>query len=79
MKLDPQLAQALTNLRVNADFKLFLNALKEDEEAETDTVLKTEGTQCARAQGAVLKLRQLQVCFANAPTTLERFKTIPPK
>jgi hypothetical protein len=79
LKLTPQLAQALTNLRVNADFKLFLSALKEDEETETDTALKTEGTQCARAQGAVLKLRQLQEQFMNAPNTLERFKINPPK
>ena len=74
MKLTPQLAQAFTNLRVNADFKVFLEALVEDVNDETQRALTTEGAMCHRAQGAALKLQEVYKAFAEAPKALEKFK-----
>lgn len=75
MKLtDQKLVQALTNLRGNSDFRVLLEALKEDERDETQRSLKLEGAQCHRAQGAVLKLQEIAKAFADAPETLGKFK-----
>jgi hypothetical protein len=72
VKLTPQLAAALTNLRNSADFQLFMSAVVN---AETDRALATEGAQCHRAQGAALKLRELYKTFAEAPAALEKFQS----
>jgi hypothetical protein len=74
VKLTPQLAAALVNLRNNADFKLFMGAVVEEVNAETDRALSTEGAQCHRAQGAALKMRDLYKTFAEAPAALEKFQ-----
>ena len=74
MKLTPQLAAALTSLRGNADFQVFMNAVVEDVNAETDRALTQEGALCHRAQGAALKLREVYKTFAEAPAALEKFK-----
>lgn len=75
MKLTPQLAAALTNLRNNADFQLFMGAIVEEVNAETDRALGTEGAQCHRAQGATLKLRELYKTVAEAPAALQKFQS----
>jgi hypothetical protein len=49
-------------------------ALKEDEREETTRSLKLEGATCHRAQGAVLKLQEIEKCFIDAPDTLSKFK-----
>lgn len=79
MKLTAPLAQALTNLRVSGDFKVFLQALVEDVNDETQRALSTEGATCHRAQGAALKMQAIYKAFVEAPAALEKFKTIPPK
>lgn len=75
MKLTPQLAAALVNLRNSADFQLFMGAVVEEVNAETDRALVTEGAQCHRAQGAALKLRELYKTFAEAPAALDKFQS----
>jgi hypothetical protein len=67
---DHKLAQALTNLRGNSDFRVFMEALKEDARAETTRSLKLEGAPCHRAQGAALKLLEIEEGFAAAPDAL---------
>lgn len=74
MKISPELAQALTNLRANQDFHHLLKALAEDLEMETTRALSLEGPQCHRAQGAVLKLREIFTDFESAPKTLDKLK-----
>lgn len=75
MKLSPALAQALTNLRGNADFKVFWEGVKEYESDRTKACIDGEGAVQLRASGAVKALQALQDAFNNAPTTLEKFKT----
>lgn len=79
MKLTYPLAQALTNLRANGDFKVFLQALVEDVNDETQRALSTEGAMCHRAQGAALKMQAIYKTCVEAPAALEKFKTIPNK
>lgn len=71
MKLnDLKFAQALTNLRGNSDFRVFMEALQEDTRVETTRSLKLEGAPCHRAQGAALKLQEIVDAFAGAPEAL---------
>lgn len=75
MKLnDPKLVQALTNLRGSSDFRVFLEALKEDGSEEANRSLKLEGAACHRAQGAALKVQEILKLNAEAPETLVKFK-----
>lgn len=75
MKLNPQLAQALTNLRGNADFKVFLEGVKEYEVESQQACVTNDGLPLYRAQGATKALQFLQQMFAEAPVTLEKFKS----
>lgn len=75
MKLtERKLVLALVNLRGNSDFQTLMAALKEDERDETTRSLKLEGAACHRAQGAVLKLQEIEKSFADAPDMLTKFK-----
>ena len=74
MKLTPQLSQALTNLRGNADFKVFMEGLKEYEADRQKACVDNDGLPLYRAQGAAKTLQSLQQWFADAPSTLEKFK-----
>jgi hypothetical protein len=74
MKLTPQLASALASLRSSSDFQVFMNAIVDEVNTETDRALASEGTQCYRAQGAALKLREVYKTFIEAPAALEKFK-----
>jgi len=74
VKLTPQLSQALTNLRGNADFKVFLEGLKEYEADRKQACVENDGLPLYRAQGAVKTLQFLQQWFVDAPSTLEKFK-----
>lgn len=76
MKLEQKLALALTDLRATPAFRVFMEAMKEDERVETQRSLQSEGATCHRAQGAVLKLQELQRLYADAPAMLEKFKQV---
>lgn len=73
MKLTPEAAQSITNLRGNRDFENVQKWLKEYEAKETATCISTEGAQLHRAQGAVLVLQGIAEAIADAPTTLNKF------
>ncbi len=75
MKLTPEIAQALTNLRGNGDFKVFLEGAKEYESNEKQNCVDREGPNLFRSQGAVKALQSLLSAFDNAPNALEKFKT----
>ena len=75
MKLTPQLAQALTNLRGNRDFTAVLEGLKEHELEETNRCVDAEGAIQLRASGAVKALKWWQAAFEAAPKDLEKFKS----
>lgn len=79
MRLTVELAQAFVNLRTSGDFKVFLDALQEDEREETQRALTSEGPTCHRAQGAALHCQLLLSIFRQAPIALEKFKQNPPK
>ena len=72
MKLTPEAAQALTNLRGNRDFEAFMKWVKEYELKETDTCVTAEGATLHRAQGAAKALRELPIAFKDAPDTLSK-------
>lgn len=74
-KLDVKTAQALTNLRANADFGQVLDWLTEQELKETDNCVSHEGTTLFRAQGAVTALRNVRKAYDEAPQTLEKFRS----
>lgn len=79
MKLEKELCEALISLRENRSFKVFLDALREDEKAEIDRSLQLAGPQCHRAQGAALKCREYIKAYEDAPTAHEKFKELKPK
>lgn len=75
MKLTKELSEALTGLRESRNFKVFLDALMEDEKAETTRSLSLDGPACHRAQGAVLKIREIADAYENAPAAFEKLKS----
>lgn len=77
MKLTPEAAQALTNLRGNRDFEVVLKWLKEYELKETDTCVSAEGATLHRAQGAVKALREIPAALKDAPDTLKKILNQP--
>lgn len=74
IKLTDKAAQAITNLRGNRDFADFLEWLKEHETKEVQRSLDLDGVQCARAQGAVKLLQELDSAIAEAPNTTNKFR-----
>ena len=74
MQLTPNASQALTNLRVSGDFKVFMEWVAENESKEVDRALNTDGTQCYRAQGGAKVLKELREAFENAPDVLQKFR-----
>ena len=77
LKLTAKTAQALTNLRGNRDFDVFLEGVKEYEAEQVQLCVGSEGNNLYRAQGAVKAIQSLQQAFAEAPVTLEKFKKPP--
>lgn len=77
MKLTPQTAQALTNLRSNRDFDIFLGGLKEYELELTTRCIDGSGETQLRAAGGVKALQAVKKAFDEAPKTLEKMKTNP--
>lgn len=72
---DAKVFQALTNLRGNGDFNTFVEALKAAEMESLLTCRMGEGAPLHRAQGSSQTLRELLDTIAQAPTTLEKFKS----
>ena len=75
MKLTASTAQALTNLRGNRDFVAFMEGVKEYEAELTTRCVDGSGEAQLRAAGGVQVLRALGKSFADAPVTLQKFKT----
>lgn len=76
-KLNGKTAQALTNLRVNADFGQVLEWLKECESDELEHCATREDKELYRAQGARRALHDIREAYENAPATLEKLKSKP--
>lgn len=79
MKLTPEIAQALANLRGNKDFAAVLDGVSEHVNEETTRCTKADGPTLYRAQGAVEALAWWVDSFANAPGALDKFKKQPQK
>lgn len=76
MKLNKEVAQALTNLRGNPDFTQVLKWLTATREQGRDKLEKAEGPQLLREQGRVSVLSDFLACNADAPTTTEKLKSL---
>lgn len=74
MKVTPQIAEALVNLRGNRDFKTLLEGLREHEEEERQRCVDGEGSIQLRASGAAKALKWWRDAFDSAPTDFEKFK-----
>lgn len=74
MKVTPQIAEALVNLRGNRDFKTFLEGMSEHEEEERQRCVDGEGSIQLRASGAAKALKWWRDAFDSAPTDFEKFK-----
>jgi hypothetical protein len=77
VKITPQLAEALVNLRGNQHFANVLEGLKEHEAEETQRCIDGDGAVQLRASGAVKALQFWQKAFATAPADFEKFKQQP--
>lgn len=77
MKVTPQIAEALANLRGNRDFKTVLEGMQEHEREATQQCIDGEGAVQLRASGAVKALQWWKNAFASAPTDFEKFKNQP--
>jgi hypothetical protein len=79
VKLTKELCEAVLGLRENRAWKIVLEALKEDESIELNRSLQLEGAPCHRAQGSVLKLRELFKFIDDAPANFETLSKQPNK
>lgn len=74
VKLTPEAAQALTNLRASRDFGDFLKWIEEQRQKESEKCEEGEGTHLHRSQGAARTLRDIQKAYDEAPHVLEKLK-----
>lgn len=75
MKTTPELAQALTNLRPNADFEVVLEFFaRVREEARDECESVADDTVRLRAQGRGLFIRDFFKLSADAPLDTQKFK-----
>jgi hypothetical protein len=74
VKPTKELTQALTNLRGNSDFKVFVEAIQEDMLNAVKLSLRSEGAPCHRAQGEALYCEAVLETIRTAPDTLIKFK-----
>ena len=74
--LTRQAAQALTNLRRDADFAVFVNWLEECSEKVKEECFLAEDIALYRAQGKVFATRGIIEAYEKAPATLEKFKQV---
>jgi len=75
LKLNEEVAQALTNLRASEDFGRVLKWVAEYTDKETETCILQDGLLLYRAQGAVEALRSFMRSYAEAPQLVEKLKT----
>jgi hypothetical protein len=74
VKVTPQIAEALANLRGNRDFKAVLEGMQEHEREATQQCIDGDGPVQLRASGAVKALQWWKNAFASAPADFEKFK-----
>lgn len=74
MKITPEVAQALVNLRGNTDFQPFISWLEECLEKEREVCEGAVGLKLKRAQGSASTLRTILKSYAEAPETLKKFQ-----
>lgn len=79
IKSNPQLAEALVNLRGNRDFETFIKNVQEHIKITTRQALDSDGTQQSRAAGATRVMEQWIDEIAKAPATLDKFRNQQPK
>lgn len=72
MKLDPETAQAMTNLRASSDFRRVYEWLRNYRMAELTRCGNSEGTVLFRAQGAQQALQKVIDEIDAAPETLRK-------
>jgi hypothetical protein len=78
VKPDKELCEAILGLRENRAWKIFLEALKEDELLNIQRALQLEGPPCHRAQGAALKLQEIRKFIDDAPANFEKLRNQQP-
>lgn len=74
-QLSEKAALALANLRASADFRMFIEFLREDEAQELERCRDHEGVALSRAQGAAKKLHDIFAAYAEAPAVTEKFRS----
>ena len=75
MKTNPDIAQALTNLRASTDFQTVLDFLaSERSKARDDCESLTDGPKLWRAQGRSVFVREFFSVVESAPMDLQKFK-----
>lgn len=76
MRLEPELAQALTNLRNHPDFQIFLRALADDgEKLMEKLVMIPSDSEVNVIRGQARQVHLLLHVITEAPKELERHKT----
>jgi len=75
MKITPEVAQALVNLRGNRDFSTVLKWIEDSAAKATDDCTKHDGLLLYRAQGAVGAFKKLTDTFTDAPVLLKKFQS----
>lgn len=79
IKVTPQLAEALVNLRGNRDFETFVKGMQEHVIVTTRQALDADGPLQLRAAGATRIMEQWVDVIAKAPETLDKFRNQPKK
>jgi hypothetical protein len=74
MKLNQHTAQALSNLRTNNDFIVFLNALGGYSGELMNKLVFSSRENLSTAQGKAQCIAEIVKAIDNAPKTLEAFK-----
>lgn len=74
MKLTPQLAEALVNLRGNRDFETFIKGMQEDIKHHIGRAIHMDGALQTRAAGAAAALTEVVDAVNDAPAALEKFR-----
>lgn len=74
MKVTPEVAQALSNLRGNPDFQTVLKWVRESGSKEQEKCVDADGLVLYRAQGSAKTLRDFSQAFDDAPDTLKKLK-----
>jgi len=75
MKLDADLAQALTNLRNNQDFKVFVSHMSHDSEQLMERlVMTTDDATVPVLRGQARQMAHIMKAISDAPAALEKLR-----